>query len=73
MIAIQPVAATLSRVAWRKHTALNGVDVQPAIAVVIEQSDAAAHCFGRRTIVAQMTIVVHKSKSGGLGTVSETW
>ncbi len=72
-VAEQPVAVFRGLVWRRERPPLHDVDVEPAVAVEIEQPDAAAHGFRRRWVLGvAMTVVVHKPQAGSLGVIDKS-
>ena len=63
-IAKQPVAASGHGFVRRKRTSLDGVDVQPPISIVVEQSNPPAHRFGGRNITRGMPVVLNETQAG---------
>ena len=56
--------------AGRERPSLDGVDVEPAVAVVVEQAHAAAHRLGDLSLLAGAGIVA-EAEADGLGVVGE--
>jgi hypothetical protein len=55
----------------RKGTRLDGIHVEPTVAVVVEKSDAPAHHLHGRRILARVTVIVKELESGRLGSVDK--
>ena len=55
----EPVQRARGRGRWRKCPALNAVDIEPAVAIVIEQADAATGHLGQ-LMNRRLTVVFHE-------------
>ena len=51
-------------------SALDAIDVEPAVAVEVEQADAARHRLGQQ-VLRGLAVVEDEAKAGGLGVVDE--
>ena len=71
-VAEQPVAASeAGRIGAGNGPPWTSVDVEPAVAVVVEQADAAAHRLGKLTEPATRPLSKTKAEAGSLGVVAE--
>ena len=69
-VAEQPVLVGEPRRRWREDAPLDRVDVEPAVAVEVEQGDAAAHRLGELT-GGRPAVVVGEDQARRLGVVGE--
>ena len=70
-VAEEPVARVESCGAGRETSALDAVDVEPAVAVVVEQADAAAGHLGELVDRRGAVVLDEAGESGGRGVVVE--
>src|SRR5262249_37385612 len=59
------------RISRRERPTLYGEYVEQPIAVVVQQSDPAAHRFGRRRALARVAVVVDETEAARCGVVAE--
>ncbi len=64
----QAVAAFGGCLSGGERAALDGVDVEPAVTVVVDQADAAAHGFGQ-ALQGGCVAVVHEGETGRMGLI----
>src|SRR3954454_14593188 len=72
-IAEQAVAGRGHLRAGRKMTALNEINIEPAVAVVIEQSDPPAHRGRRQGASGAVPVLLHELKPHRTRVVFEFW
>ena len=71
LVSEQPVAVLRSRLAPRKRPSLYEVDVEPAVAVKVEEPDPTSHRLGRRGLLPRVAVVVNKAEANRGRVVSE--
>ncbi len=70
-IAKQPVAVAPDCLVRWKRPSLHGVNVEPAISIVVEQSDPSAHRFGGNKRTIGMPVRMNETKAGAFSRVGE--